>query len=428
MASDAMVEQFTGAGSSSFQKGLGLLRPGSLNGRSVAGNGLNLLREDLSLPVAVLQESRVRANLAWMREFIEDYGVLLAPHGKTTMSPRLFSLQLEYGAWGITVATAHQAAIAYQHSVRRVLMANQLVGKANMRIISELLRDPAFDYFCLVDSAELVDQLGRYFRAQGQRLQVLLELGVAGGRTGARDTAQVETVLDALSSWGDCLVLRGVEVYEGVLKEESKVRAFLHRAVESTREILRRRTASQNARFILSGAGSAWYDVVAEVFAPAAKELDLDVVLRPGCYITSDAGVYREAQERIAKENPVAARISGGLQPALQLWAYVQAVPEDQLAIVGLGKRDVAFDAGLPLPALQYRPGWESPRQAPDGWKVTKLMDQHGYLYLGGQADVRVGDMVSFEISHPCLTFDRWRFLPMVNAEYEVVDLAETFF
>ena len=394
----------------------------------MAARRLNLLREDLSLPVAVLQEGRVLANLAWMREFITRYGVLLAPHGKTTMSPRLFSLQMEYGAWGITVATAHQAAIAYQHGVRRVLMANQLVGRGNMRIISELLCDPDFEFFCLVDSPGLVDQLGTHFRASGQRLQVLLELGVAGGRTGARNQEQIDAVLHALARWEDCLVLRGVEVYEGVLKEERRVREFLRWAVESTGRILHGRVVPSTQRPILSGAGSAWYDIVAEIFAPAAEEFGLDVVLRPGCYITSDAGVYREAQERVTRDNPVASRVSGALRPALQLWAYVQSIPEPQLAIVGLGKRDVAFDAGMPLPALQYRPGWEKPAPVTDGWTVTKLMDQHGYLTFPEQADVRVGDMVSFEISHPCLTFDKWRFLPVVNDQYEVVDLAETFF
>lgn len=425
--SDALQQQTTGGDDAAYQKGLGLLRPGAGESADLQERKLNLLHEDLSLPVAVLQESRVRSNLVWMRDFMRQYGVLLAPHGKTTMSPRLFALQLEYGAWGITVATAHQAAIAYHHGVRRVLMANQLVGKGNMAIISELLRDPAFEFFCLVDSPELVAQLGSYFRGRGQTLQVLLELGVDGGRTGARDAAQVKAVVDELGDWEDCLRFCGVEVYEGVLKAESEVRDFLRRAVAVTAAVQQQR-AQPGTRFILSGAGSAWYDVVAEIFAPAAKELDLDVVLRPGCYVTTDAGIYRSAQDRIAHNNPVASSMAGTLEPALQLWAYVQAVPEPQLAIIGLGKRDVAFDAGLPLPALHYRPGWPRPVPAPAAWTMTKLMDQHGYLSVPRKSELRVGDMVSFDISHPCLTFDKWRYIPIINAQYEVVELAATFF
>src|SRR5271168_206719 len=151
----------------SFQKGLGLFTPGA-DTSPISSLGWNLLREDLSLPIAVLSEEKLTHNLAWMKHFIEAYGIQLAPHGKTTMAPALFSRQLAAGAWGITLATAHQTAVAYQHGVRRVLMANQLVGRQNMALISHLLKDRDFEYFCLVDSAELVKQLGTFFRGRGQ--------------------------------------------------------------------------------------------------------------------------------------------------------------------------------------------------------------------------------------------------------------------
>ncbi|MGB6869073.1 MAG: amino acid deaminase, partial [Acidobacteriaceae bacterium] len=87
----------------------------------------------MSLPAAVLEEEKLEHNLDWMRRFVAAYGARLAPHGKTTMSPQLFARQLKHGAWGITVATTQQAMVACQHGVRRVLMANQLVGRENMR-------------------------------------------------------------------------------------------------------------------------------------------------------------------------------------------------------------------------------------------------------------------------------------------------------
>ena len=153
--------------------------------------GWRLLAEELSLPAAVLYEDRLTHNLQWMRNFMGAYGVQLAPHGKTTMAPKLFARQLAEGAWGITLATAHQTAAAAAHGVKRVLMANQLVGRRNMEIVADLLAaDPSFEFFSLVDSAALVDQLGAFFDARGQTLQVLLELGVEGGRTGVRDAAQ----------------------------------------------------------------------------------------------------------------------------------------------------------------------------------------------------------------------------------------------
>jgi D-serine dehydratase len=411
-------------------KGLGSL-PGPVAPGQAGTLKWNLLNEDISLPAAVLYDEKLQHNLDWMQEFVTRYQVKLAPHGKTTMAPKLFKRQLDTGAWGITLATAHQTLAGYQHGVRRVIMANQLVGKRNMAIISELLADPDFEFFCLVDSADLVDQLGRFFSQHKQTLNVLLELGPVGGRTGVRDAAQQAEVVAAIKRW-DSIALAGVEVYEGVLKEEAEIRQFLQRAVACATELaaqglLARRIARGPA--VLTGAGSAWYDVVAEEFARADIGVPLDVVLRPGCYLTHDVGIYRAAQTQIQVRNPVAHEMRSQLQPALQLWAYVQSIPEADKAIIALGKRDAAFDAGLPLPVSRFRPGTDStPSATPAHWEVTGMMDQHAYLKIAAGDDIRVGDMLAFDISHPCLTFDKWRHLPVVNPQFDVVDVVQTFF
>jgi D-serine dehydratase len=409
-----------------LNKGIGLLdRP--IAHDEIARRGWNLLREDLTLPAAVLYEDALHHNLEWMRHFTAAYGARLAPHGKTTMAPRLFDLQLAAGAWGITLATAHQTQVAYAHGVRRVLMANQLIGKQNMAIVAGLLRDPEFEFYCLIDSAEQVNQLGSYFSQCGERLYVLLEVGVEGGRAGVRNREQLQSILDTLGKWRPAIALCGVEVYEGVLDNEGAIRAFLLHAVDVTKEIAAKKLFERTP-ILLSGAGSAWYDVVAEVFSPRDFQDAVEVVLRPGCYLTHDVGAYRKAQLRILKSNPVARQMGVGLKTALHVWAYVQSVPEADKAIVGLGRRDAAFDSGLPVPALHFRPGSVAPNPTPADWIVTRMMDQHAYLQIAANDDIRPGDMIAFDIAHPCLTFDKWRVLALVNSGYDVVDLIQTFF
>jgi D-serine dehydratase len=409
-----------------LNKGVGFLER-AVEHEEIAQLDWNLLREDLSLPAAVLYKDRILHNLNWMQQFINRYHVQLAPHGKTTMAPRLFELQLQGGAWGITLATAHQTLVAYRHGVRRVLMANQLIGKENMSIVARMLEDPDFIYYCLIDSVAQVEQLGAFFSKGKQRLNVLLELGVMGGRSGIRDEQQLRAVLDALARWKDSIALSGVEIYEGVLEEESSIRAFLQRAVNITRTLADERRFKQ-LPILLSGAGSAWYDVVAEEFSAAGFGDSIEIILRPGCYLTHDVGAYREAQAKIQQRNPIAHEMRSSLLPALQVWAYVQSIPETERAIIGMGKRDAAFDAGLPTPALHFRPGDAAPKTAPAHWSLTKMMDQHAYLKITAQDDLSVGDIVGFDISHPCLTFDKWRLLPVLNAEYQVVDIIQTFF
>ena len=413
-------------GIGSLNKGLGFFGS-ALEEREISRLNWSLLHEDLSLPTAVLYEDRLRHNLDWMQRFIATYGVKLAPHGKTTMAPKLFAMQLKSGAWGITLATAHQTQVAYHHGVRRVLMANQLIGKENMAAISRLLADPEFEYYCLVDSPAQANMLGAFYAEHAQRLNVLLELGVPGGRTGVRDDEQLKVTLDALQSWRGTLILSGVEIYEGVLEDEALIRAFLDRVIAITWKLVSEEHF-QRTPALLSGAGSAWYDVVAEVFTAANFGDGVEIVLRPGCYVTHDVGAYREAQAKIMKRNPIAAQMHAGLLPALQVWAYVHSIPEHDKAIIGMGKRDSAFDAGLPIPVLHHRPGIAVPKPAPAHWTLTRMMDQHAYMQITPGDDLCVGDMIVFDISHPCLTFDKWRALPVVNAEYRVIDVIRTFF
>ena len=413
-----------------LNKGLGAFET-PLSTSAVKDLHWNLLREEVSLPTAVLYEERLQHNLEWMQQFVAEYGVKLAPHGKTTMAPTLFARQLAGGAWGITLATAHQTRVAYTHGVRRVIMANQLVGKQNMAIISTLLADPTFEFCCLVDSADGVDLLGAFFQARNQKLHVLLELGVDGGRAGVRDAAQQTAVLDAIARWKDHIVLAGIELYEGVLKEEADIRAFLQRAVRCAQTLALAGNFAERVTqrpVILTGAGSAWYDVVAEEFSKADIGLPLDIILRPGCYLTHDVGVYRASQAQIQTRNPVARKMRTSLLPALQLWAYVQSIPESDKAIIALGKRDAAFDAGLPLPATYYRPGSDAPVATPAHWELTGMMDQHAYMQIAAGDDIKVGDMIAFDISHPCLTFDKWRQIAVVTPTFDVIDVVQTFF
>jgi D-serine dehydratase len=409
-----------------LNKGLGTLEKPS-DAAEIAKLGWNLLREDLSLPAAVLYRDRMEHNLKWMQRFIDAYGVRLAPHGKTTMAPQLFKMQIDGGAWGITLASAHQTLVAYAHGVRRVLMANELVGRQNMRIIADLVEDSEFEFYCLVDSTANVEQLGTYFRERGQRLKVLMELGVMGGRCGVRDEKQLEEVLTALDEWRGVIDLCGIEIYEGVLKEELEIREFMRRACDVTRDLIAEKRFARTPA-IMSGAGSAWYDVVAEEFTAAAFGDAVEIVLRPGCYLTHDVGNYETQQQRILKSNPIAREMRSGLVPALHIWTYVQSIPESELAVVQMGRRDAAFDSGLPTPALHFRPGGAEPQTTPTQWEVTKMMDQHAYMKIAAGDDVRVGDMVGFNISHPCLTFDKWRALVVLDGRYNVVDVVKTYF
>lgn len=399
--------------------------------------GWNLLKGDLPFPVAVLKKTALAHNSAWMRRFLELSGAVIAPHGKTTMSPQLFARQLADGAWGITLATLHQVAVARRYGVPRVLLANQIVDPGSLSwLLGELRRDPGFDFYCLVDSVPGVRLLaeGAEQRPAGRPLQVLVEGGYRGGRTGCRTVEEALAVAAAVKAAAPRLALRGVEGFEGippgatVEEREGNVRAFLHFLLE----IARRCDADglfAEGPVLLSAGGSAYYDLVADILGGAPLNRETRLVLRSGCYLTHDSGIYRIGFQRLLQRTPKAREIGAGPEPALEIWAQVQSRPEPERAIVSLGKRDTSFDSGMPEPLYWHRPGsHQPPLPVGPGHKVLALNDQHAYLDLPASSPVAVGDRIGFGISHPCLTFDRWQFIPVVDDGYTVQSAVRTFF
>lgn len=387
----------------------------------------------VSLPAAAVFEPALAHNLAWMQAFADAHGARLAPHGKTTMTPTLFKRQLEAGAWGITLATAPQCRAAFAAGVTRLVMANQLIGEPNMAIIADLIEQGA-EVYCVVDSAANVSHLGRYFAARGLRLNVLIELGVAGGRCGCRDREQVLTLAARIHD-ESALVLAGLEGYEGVVKADdgepaAAIRAYAWHMVEAARalehaDLIKAETA------LITASGSAWYDLIAEVFHEASLGARFVPVLRPGCYVVHDHGIYREAQRGMLKRQPT---LKQGLWPALEVFAQVQSLPEPGLAVVAMGKRDIGADQ-LPEPLRRYREGGRAEQTlSVAGWEVVKLMDQHAFVRLpaaavgNGGDEVRIGDIIAFGASHPCLTFDKWRRVCRVDAALTVIEEMPTCF
>jgi len=397
--------------------------------------GWSLLAEDLPLPVAALRSSALGHNSRWMRGFIEHFDVRICPHGKTTMAPQLFARQLADGAWGITVATAQQALVCRRFGVPRVLMANQLVGQQNIRaVLRELKTEPAFEFICLVDSIEGIEQLAGEARSMGlaHPVRVLLEGGTEGGRTGCRTLEQGLAVARAAAAAPE-LALIGIEAFEDVLRVPqdrmaAAIEGFLGFLVELAGACAKEDLFAPGP-VVLSAGGSKYFDLVTRVFRAADLGREVEVVLRSGCYLTHDSMLYTRFFETIRERTPQVDQLGEGLRPAIEIWAYVQSTPEPGLAFATMGRRDVSFDADLPVPLKWFRPGLhERPQTLGEGFSVSALNDQHAFVRMPEDSPLGVGDMVAFGISHPCTTFDKWQLLYVVDDDYRIIEAIRTFF
>lgn len=385
-------------------------------------DGRSLL-ENVSLPAAVIFETALAHNIAWMQRFADEHGAKLAPHGKTTMTPALFRRQLDAGAWRITLATATQCAAAFEHGVTRLLMANQLVGTPNMAIVAGLIERGA-DFYCLVDSVANVEALNEYFGQRHLTAQVLIELGIPGGRCGVRNDPELGKLVDAIAA-APAVALCGIEGYEGLIggaQAVDNIRAYGQRLVASVR-MLQDSGAFADRRPIVTASGSQWFDLIAEAFDQSDLRDHCTPVLRPGCYVVHDHRSYRGAMADVKARHP---ELEGELEPALVVFAHVQSLPEPRLAVIAMGKRNISVDPDLPIPLQLHRPG--EPARPLTGCSIRKVMDQHAMMVIPERAGIRIGDIVSFGASHPCLTFDKWRQVLRVDDDLQVLEVMPTFF
>ncbi|WP_417310978.1 amino acid deaminase [Devosia sp.] len=397
----------------------------------IGQKGWNVLAEDLPLPLMVLRRSALDHNARVFGEYLTSHGLSFAPHGKTTMSPQIFDEQLHNGAWGMTAATVNQVQVMRHYGVERILMANQLLGKAHVASVVEMLdADPAFDFMFFLDSAAQLDNIVRHLgeTRPARPLKALIEIGVAGGRTGLRTREEALDLAEKLAATDPSLVkFAGFATFEGVipgLADNPMLVDELAQFIVETAAALPETLYAGLDEFILSGGGSSHFDIIADRFVTLELPIPVRVVLRSGCYVTNDEGSYKAAQDQ-AKADPRRSWKSD-LEPALEAWAYVQSLPEPGLAFLSMGKRDVPYDSGLPKPIKRYRPGVG---MLPVGTaEVFATNDQHGYVRLGEDADWQIGDLVGSAVSHPCTAFDKWRLLPVVDDDYTVIDGMMTFF
>jgi D-serine dehydratase len=397
----------------------------------IAARKWNLLRGDLPLPLAVIQRDALAGNLRWMQQFARAQGVELAPHGKTTMSPQLFAAQLQAGAWGITFASVTQARLGLAAGVRRALIANQVAAAADLDGIVHALGEwPGVRVLFLVDSLQQLELIEAWHRSHSElpaALEVLLEIGLDGGRTGCRSHGLALALARRLRS-SLAVQLVGIECYEGLwatarsADDEALVQGLLQRVAEVALECDQEQLF-ESAEVLVSAGGSAVFDLVAPRLKPSLSK-PARGVLRSGCYVTHDHGSYR----RYMAVMDTRLGCGHGLQAALQVWTMVQSVPEPGLAILTAGKRDCSYDIEMPIPARWYRRGQHQPTPAPAEWKLSAMNDQHAYLRCGSGAAPQVGDLVGLGISHPCTTFDKWRWMAVVDERYDVVDAITTHF
>lgn len=417
--------------------------PAALWGRTVGEAVSDAPRlADFATPLLTIDERVLEANLAAMGRWTAARQLDLAPHGKTTMAPALWARLFAHGATALTLATPWQVQVARSFGIEKIMLANTLVSPGGIEWVSaELDAHPSFEFRSWVDNRDAVRILRAALAARGatRPLDVIVELGGPGGRTGARSVDEALTIARDVAAAPE-LRLVGTGGYEGALAHDrsdsglAAVRDYL-RAVAEVHGRLDAEHLYDTDLAVVTAGGSAYFDLVADelgglVDVDGARGIPTRVVLRSGAYPIHDDGFYRSISplDGAARDEP------DHLASAMHAWVTIVSTPEPGLALFDAGKRDLPFDEGLPtVQAIRGRSAEEAAGILADA-RVTALNDQHGFLRFPAEVadELAVGTVLRLGLSHPCTAFDKWRLIPLVDdhaaAHPTVVDLIPTYF
>ena len=384
--------------------------------------GRNVNDGSFPSPRIVARADRISHNLDLMKAWCSHHRVEIAPHAKTTMSRSLVRRQLAAGAWGVTAATAVQARALHAMGAPRIILANQLVSPAGIEWARGAC-DSGLELAVFVDSGPGLEALEG--PASAGPISVLVEVGAPSGRAGVRGTREALGLARAVADTSG-VILAGVAGYEGVFMDEGAidpragVREYL-RQLGTAFDAVRTADLFQADVPILTAGGSACFDDVADILVPTASQAGAQVVIRSGCYLIHDHGLYEGSSPlRNSQHWPP-------FQGAIEVIGQVLSRPEPDLALLDVGRRDASYDSGLPRPLHWQRCSGDR-AAAPSHWTVTAIMDHHAYLAVAPDDQVAVGDFVGLGISHPCTTLDRWRLIPEITQDGTVVDVIATDF
>lgn len=390
----------------------------------IGHQGWNVLAGDVPLPVAVIRSEALQHNSRWMQKFVAERGALIAPHVKTTMCPQIMAQQIADGAWALTVATIQQLQVCRAFGATRIILANQAVGRAELDAIAGIVKEGKIDFMMLIDSVDGIAAASKAMQHHqvSQPLQVLVERGFEGGRTGCRTNQAALELARKISATPE-LTLVGVEAFEGLIKAPAEIKEQVVAAFMDDIAALYQACKDENLfgceHPLVTAGGSSYYDIVLERLAGCGAR----VVTRSGCYVTHDSALYHAQHQRLTAHTGD----TNGLRRALEVWAYVQSIPEQGLALLSAGRRDYGTDAGFPVPHLIAKQG-AKPQDLPEECQIADMNDQHSFMRFPAGLDLKVGDMIGLGISHPCTTFDKWDILCLVDEDYNITDALKTYF
>ena len=314
----------------------------------------------METPAPVVDLDRLERNLARWQQRCDELGLDCRPHVKTHKCVEIARMQLQLGAKGLTCQTIGEAETMAAAGFDDLLLPTNVLGDRKLARLARLLERAAVSV--AVDDVEVIAGLAQAAARAGRRLRVLVECDTGHGRMGVSSPRQAADLAVAVDGT-DSLEFAGFLTYPFPDGAAEVLAAAVGEA--ATRGV-------ETSTVSVGGTPAMWR---VERRSPVTE-------YRAGTYAFHDRAT-------------VAAGAATIDEIALTVCATVVSRPTRDRAILDAGSKALSSDRsaadgfGLVLDAPQST--------------LVKLDEEHGYLELAKDDDVRLGQQVRIVPNHACV-------------------------
>ena len=346
--------------------------------------------DSVDTPAVLVDEARLDHNIQQMAQLCERHGKRLRPHIKTHKTLEIARRQVSHGAVGLTVAKLGEAEVYADAGFDDLLVCYPLVGPLKLARLADLAGRATIS--TVVDDEQTARDMSAAMTRAGTSVDVLIKLDVGMHRVGvAADAADclAASIVDLPG-----LRLRGVCIHEGSVYGEADPAS-------------RRAVARDQVGRLVETAGRLRdhgfpVDVVSCGATPAVMDvIDMDGVteVRAGNYVFYDA-------------MQVALGVAVPEQCALSVLTTVVSRTGADRAIIDAGSKSLSLDRGAHGLGLLSGYGQIVGR---DGVHLASLSEEHGWLALGADTSLAVGDRLRVLPNHACAVVSNFDFIVLVR-------------
>lgn len=168
--------------------------------------------QDLQTPCLLLDEAKLRRNVAGMQDHLARLGVAFRPHLKTAKSRDVARVAMTSSTGPAMVSTLREAEYFAEGGVTDLIYGVGIAPTKLGRVTA--IRGRGVDLAVILDSIDQAEAVVRHARASGDRIPALIEIDGDGHRSGVAP-GDATTLVEIGRVLADGAELRGVLIHAG---------------------------------------------------------------------------------------------------------------------------------------------------------------------------------------------------------------------